>query len=565
MFHGMGLTVQTPVNQVFQGVARYISPDQQFVQLFEDANKVYSKFPGFSKLLRARFSHVAGRSSWQDAHAWLMGFRSKFLFLPVFPLSVASHDEQVRDAARAMSMKCEGAFRREISSLRLAGISPEKRYKRALDILAVIVDESQVSNPIKVENPSEKQIIGALMRLQTEKWWRKQLRKLRAQYLENACRHLGMVCKRKSSYCSENTLRRRLSQKKQNRQLLESMFAENDLGQVYTLAELSDLGVSNPVNRRHDMMNRISGFEKLAEQDQDIEWQPVFCTLTCPSRFHSHGRNGFQNKKWSGETPKDAQAHLCKVWSLTRSMWDRLDINTFGFRVAEPHHDGCPHWHLLLWVPAGQVKQAMDVFHSYALQMDGNEAGAIERRFTWEEIDEEKGSPTGYVAKYVSKNIDGLDANGDAWDKKSVVNAAKTEAWASTWDIRQFQQIGGASVTVYRELRRLDVPEYNELVEQIRKAADEGDWAEYTRLMGGPTVQRDAQPLRALHVIKEKINEYGEEIRQMWGLFAVFAGVEIKTRLREWGIYSSRGIPEYAAPAALGGAGETGPPLDLCQ
>ena len=179
----------------------------------------------------------------------------------------------------------------------------------------------------------------------------------------------------------------------------------------------------------------------------------MFCTLTCPSRFHSHGRNGFQNKKWNGETPKDAQAHLCKVWSLTRSMWDRLDINTFGFRVAEPHHDGCPHWHLLLWVPAGQVKQAMDVFHSYALQMDGNEAGAIERRFTWEEIDEEKGSPTGYVAKYVSKNIDGLDANGDAWDKKSVVNAAKTEAWASTWDIRQFQQIGGASVTVYRELR----------------------------------------------------------------------------------------------------------------
>lgn len=111
----------------------------------------------------------------------------------------------------------------------------------------------------------------------------------------------------------------------------------------------------------------------------------------------------------------------------------------YGFRVAEPHHDGCPHWHMLLFMKPAHCEQVTAIIQQYAMQEDGNEAGAAKHCFEAVHISKEKGSATGYIAKYISKNIDafGIDADTDDETGTPASDAAKrVKAWASNWNIR---------------------------------------------------------------------------------------------------------------------------------
>ncbi|PLR23194.1 replication protein [Pantoea endophytica] len=395
------------------------------------------------------------------------------------------------------------------------------------------------------------EVTPAIRRMHTEKWWKGRLRRVAASWREHLQIALANVSKKHTPYASNMNVAEWREQKRRTREFLKSLELEDEEGNRISLIDKYDGSVANPAIRRCELMTRIRGFENICNE---MGFIGEFYTLTAPARFHATIKTGHRNRKWNGASPADTQRYLCNVWQRIRAKLHREDIRIFGIRVAEPHHDGTPHWHMLMFMRPEDVDQVRRIIRDYAYQEDSGELTtdkARKARFHAEAIDPEKGSATGYVAKYISKNIDGYALDGELDDesgKELKETAPAVSAWAARWHIRQFQFVGGAPVTVYRELRRMADSEtaHGLSVEfaAAHDAADVGDWAGYVNAQGGPFVRRDDLAVRTWYQPGEDVNEYGEVTVRIKGVFATEVGADtpILTRLAQWKIVPKRSI-----------------------
>lgn len=348
---------------------------------------------------------------------------------------------------------------------------------------------------------------GMGARVRCQYWWRRALRRMVARKCERGAMALGLVSKpARAPYASDKAVWRRIDQNARNASAMKAVIFENDDGYRRSLADLAAASTSNKAIRRGELMTRIRGCEEIAGE---MGHAGLFVTLTAPSRYHPTLRTGQRNPKHDGSTPRDAQAWHCGMWAKARAKLQRLGIHVYGFRVAEPHHDGCTHWHMLVWT-AGDLAQLQDVLRAYWLSDAGTERGAAEHRAKFKVMEE--GGAASYIAKYISKNIDdhGIDSHIDDYAEGDIgpdligdleiKPAMRVEAWASTWGIRQFQPLGQPPVTVWRELRRVKESQaraagFGGIVHKAWTAAQRvggvlADWARYVRAQGGVMLGR---------------------------------------------------------------------------
>lgn len=405
----------------------------------------------------------------------------------------------------------------------------------------------------------------------------RRLRSTRALLMADITRKMGLVCRVRQPYVSDFVCRLRKEQTDRNEIMIDGLVCVNadDRTDYADLRDMVNSSVSNLNNRQAELVTRVKGLAQIAVEDKHVG---LFLTFTTPSRFHACSPSGEVNPNWleaGCPTVHDGHLWLMDQFKRIRALFAKHEIDPYGLRVAEPHHDGTPHWHLVLFIEHAKARRLREICRNTLLSDSPDEPGARKARFKCKVVNTKKYGPEAairYCLFYVSKNLQGANNRlSDEAPKKSELMASRVDAWKSTYRMRQFSQIGAQFVTVWRQLRRLrhEFSEtdtmFNDLLagewlalEHLRKAADSGDWLAFVRAMGGVSVKRQDQTLVAHYSVPQALSQltgdyqdamtrYGDVAKgQVKGLIwqRVFGDFVqrrfVPTRFKDWTIENKR-------------------------
>ncbi|WP_457998703.1 replication endonuclease [Klebsiella michiganensis] len=419
-------------------------------------------------------------------------------------------------------------------------------------------------------NPINYELIpGALARMRCADWWQRKLWQLRNEWREELLRAACLVHRHASPYVSHDIL----LQKREQRRKAIDFFRNHDLinedGDTLSMEDVVLASASNPAHRRNEMMACVKGLELIAEMRGDCA---MFYTITCPSKYHATLMNGKPNPTWDHSTVRKSSDYLVDTFAAFRKAMHKKELRWYGVRVAEPHHDGTVHWHLLCFMRKKHRRAITELLRRFAIREDraelGNNTGA---RFKSKLIDPRKGTPASYIAKYVSKNIDGRGL-GDTVSKetgKSLRDSAEyVTAWASLHRVQQFRFFGIPGRQAYRELRlfasqatramKISKPGAPVLMDPkldaVLAAADVGCFATYIMKQGGVLVPRKNYLIHTAYEPTVEPGTYGDHGIRVYGIWSPITGKENKicTHVHTWKMVKKTPANPGAESAAQG-------------
>ncbi|ECY4324821.1 replication endonuclease [Salmonella enterica subsp. enterica serovar Enteritidis] len=389
----------------------------------------------------------------------------------------------------------------------------------------------------------------SLARMLCADWWYRKLWQMRCEWREEQLRAVCLVNKKASPYVSYEAMIHKREQRRKSLEFFRSHELVNEDGDTLDMEDVVNASNSNPAHRRNEMMACVKGLELIAEMRGDCA---VFYTITCPSRFHATLNNGRPNSKWTSATVRQSSDYLVDTFAAFRKAMHKAGLRWYGVRVAEPHHDGTVHWHLLCFMRKKDRRSITALLRKFAIREDREELGAnTGPRFKSELINPRKGTPTSYIAKYISKNIDGRGLAKEISKEtgRSLRDSAEhVSAWASLHRVQQFRFFGIPGRQAYRELRLLagqaarvqgerkaGAPVLdNPRLDAVLAAADAGCFATYIMKQGGVLVPRKHHLVRTAYELNDEPSAYGDHGIRIYGIWSPIAEGKICTHAMKW-------------------------------
>lgn len=282
---------------------------------------------------------------------------------------------------------------------------------------------------------------------------------------------------------------------------------------------------------------------------------PVFITMTLPPPHHPNPQHGlpYAGMDWeSAPSPADTDAALADTWQLFRARLAANDIDLLGLRVVEPHEDGCPHLHALLY-PKDEAQAARMDHHLQALCPEPVEGERIASKLV--HIDRDKASAASYVMRYLlkclpvreeaAKHADGTITDGDP---DHLAHHDEVQAWASERRLRRFAWLGMHGLrTVWQRVRGMTEDEVAAAPDSVQRAAramHAGEWGDAMEALG--VIRADKAERPRLDYIAKK-NGYGEDVKRADGV--ALGDWRIPLRRRTCRIVKPQPTPRDRTPA----------------
>ena len=227
-----------------------------------------------------------------------------------------------------------------------------------------------------------------------------------------------------------------------------------------TVVPLTTIQNHSRAARRAQLYAIVKGMEHFGNV---ADYTAVFITLTLPGKYHSfstgkQAKDGTYpdakpNPGWDPRLGPVAQLkELQRRWALLRSRMAKTKEwrDYFGILVPEPHQNGTPHFHAMLWMPTrfirrGRIRQTEHALRRILREIAPDREGCLK---AIRKSGPGTASPASYVMKYVMESLDDestLAQEGEAGERH--------RAWASTRGIRRMRLIGAhGSLRIWQRL-----------------------------------------------------------------------------------------------------------------
>jgi hypothetical protein len=366
-------------------------------------------------------------------------------------------------------------------------------------------------------------------------WWRRQLRREAADARTYLAAALRLVGSRGSRYVDAHSLK--CWQRRQER--ADEWAARRALvnvatGQTIGMADVMQASREAAVARVYGMMCAIG------DRARQRGWTPLFLTLTLPGSWHPSPSIG--GRTWTPEHhPAAADKELQHRWARFRALLHKQGIDPEGFWSREPHSDGCPHQHAVLWIDPAQADA---VRQTVAAVYPGVHGGRVVV------IDETRARAETYVMFYILKSLNSTDQakrhaagaindNGTA-DGDHLAEHAAVRAWASERRLRRYAFVGPhGSQRTWQLLATWDAPPEGApaRLRAAWEAMQVQDGARVLDLLDGTAEVEGEAPceepgLRLMYEHRE--SRYGELVRRPRAVLDVAAGYAVLLTVGKW-------------------------------